>query len=305
MVSITSLTDEQKARFAEYRERFKKAGLSTEPANRKEAEIGINLCYTLRGLSEPKEIVWCDGPKDFVNKIASRTNQTPKQVWDSRNWVYGQHDAAYYGWVAFYGEVVGLEKPAQAAGLIKVAENAGWFAPYENVCFVMERPETLKRNESNRLHCADGPAMRYRDGFELYRHNGTRIPATHHYIITNPEQITVEKIDNEDNLELKRIMIERFGLKRYNQEGGAEKISEDEYGSAYSKAIKGQSKKLTTVQVIDGTNKDEVFVIEVDPDGRPLREGSSLGGPQEMTAKNLVASTFGKRGEQYHPLIET
>lgn len=305
MVSVKSLTKEQKARYAEYRERFKKAGLSTEPANRKEAEIGINLCYTLRGLSAPKEIVWCNGPKDLINKIAARTNQTPKQVWNTRRWVYGQHDAAYYGWVAFYGDVVGLKKPAQAAGLIKVAENAGWFAPYENVCFVMERPVMLKRNENKRLHNPDGPALLYKDGFALYRYNGTRIPQTHRYLITSPEQITVEKIDNEENLELKRVMIERFGMKRYIEEGGAELINEDEYGIARHKSVKGQSKKLTTVEVIDGTNRDEVFVMEVDPDGRPLFEDGSFGSSQEVTAHNLTASTFGKRGEQYHPLIET
>lgn len=36
-----------------------------------------------------------------------------------------------------------------------------------------------------------------------------------------------------------------------------------------------------------------------------MLDGGFFGEPQEMTAHNAVASTFGLRGEQYSPTIET
>jgi hypothetical protein len=36
-----------------------------------------------------------------------------------------------------------------------------------------------------------------------------------------------------------------------------------------------------------------------------MLDGGQFGEPQEMTAHNAVASTFGLRGEQYEPVMET
>lgn len=58
---IEKLTEEQKARFPEFVEKWTKIGLSTEPANRQEAEDGIKEAYEIAGLDEPK-IVWCSSP---------------------------------------------------------------------------------------------------------------------------------------------------------------------------------------------------------------------------------------------------
>lgn len=59
---ITSLTAAQKARFAEFRDKWIEIGLSTEPADRVEAERGIKESYCVAGLKEPERIVWCGSP---------------------------------------------------------------------------------------------------------------------------------------------------------------------------------------------------------------------------------------------------
>ena len=60
-MKIEQLTKEQKLRFPEFVDKWIKIGLSTEPANKKEAEEGINEMYQIAGLKKPK-IVWCDSP---------------------------------------------------------------------------------------------------------------------------------------------------------------------------------------------------------------------------------------------------
>jgi hypothetical protein len=52
----------------------------------------------------------------------------------------------------------------------------------------------------------------------------------------------------------------------------------------------------------DGSVKD--YFLRVHPQLRPMIDGG-LGDPQPMTARNAVASTFGLRGEEYHPTVET
>ena len=53
----------------------------------------------------------------------------------------------------------------------------------------------------------------------------------------------------------------------------------------------------------DGTMKH--YFLRVHPELRPLLGDQQLGDPQELTARNAVASTFGRRGEEYSPLVET
>ena len=58
---IESLTKEQEEKMAEYRDKWIKIGLSTEPADKKEAEEGIRVAYKMAGLPQPK-IVWAGSP---------------------------------------------------------------------------------------------------------------------------------------------------------------------------------------------------------------------------------------------------
>jgi len=76
---ITSLTQEQMRRFPEFVEKWKAIGLSTEPANRKEAEIGVVEAYKAAGLDAPK-IVWCGSPMSQGLVRAIVFNCVPSEV---------------------------------------------------------------------------------------------------------------------------------------------------------------------------------------------------------------------------------
>ena len=55
-------------------------------------------------------------------------------------------------------------------------ECAGHIMPFSNICFVSEPASTLKINQAGRLHCIDGPAVAYADGFNIHAWDGVIFP---------------------------------------------------------------------------------------------------------------------------------
>lgn len=184
------------------------------------------------------------------------------------------------------------------------------YLPFEDVCFVSDRPTRLF-TDGRHLHCANGTAIEYSDGYSLYFWHGVGIDrARATSIICNPETITRESIDAEPNQELRRIMLERFGIGRYMMESGAILVHGDDFGSLYKMPLPGSDEELTAVAVKnatiekDGTRKE--YFLHVHPELRPmLNDGRAFGDPQPLTARNAIASTFGLRGEEYCPRMET
>jgi len=66
---ITKLTPEQKARLPEYRDKWIKIGLSTEPADRERAEAAYRACYRFVGLNDQVPVVWVSSP--IIGAIAA------------------------------------------------------------------------------------------------------------------------------------------------------------------------------------------------------------------------------------------
>ena len=59
---IEHLTPAQKARMAEWADRWIEIGLRTAPADRETFERGVRQWYRYAGLAEPRVIVWCPSP---------------------------------------------------------------------------------------------------------------------------------------------------------------------------------------------------------------------------------------------------
>lgn len=61
-------------------------------------------------------------------------------------------------------------------GLCGVARESGPWWPFERAAVLTERPAALHLDGNGRPHCADGPAIAYRDGWELYAWHGEFLP---------------------------------------------------------------------------------------------------------------------------------
>jgi hypothetical protein len=225
----------------------------------------------------------------------------------------------YYYWgspafVSFFREVCGLDiSPpiARAANAYRATcESACWWWPHRDFVMVCERPAWIDRDDRGRLHSTTRAAIAWADGWGLHRVHGAEVPA---YVVEHPEAITVARIEAEQNAEVRRIMVERYGESRYLEDCGAALVHEDEFGRLYRRELAGDE-PLVMVRVENSTTEPDgsrkVYWLRVHPELRPLHrstpgERHQLGKPQKLTARNAVASTFGLRGEEYAPVVQT
>ncbi|HET9382249.1 MAG TPA: hypothetical protein VFP69_15650 [Streptomyces sp.] len=199
--------------------------------------------------------------------------------------VLGQHDAA---WLAAFDGQDGTEP---LAGIAAVARTAGWWWPYEKTAIICERPGELHRDEAGRLNRGDGPALAFPDGFALYAWRGMPVPAD---FLDGLTELTPRRIREEENAELRRVMLEHYGYERYLEESGAEPVQRDEAGVLWRIELEGDE-PLVTVEVVnsipepDGTHR--TYWLRVPPRTRTAREG--------------VAWTFGLEESEYAPAKQT
>ncbi len=292
---ITSLSTEQMARMAEYRDRWTAIGLSTEPADRGRAERAICSIYSSAKLPLPAKIVWCGSPlsqgltRAIIFDKSSVRDSVGASVGDSG---YGQHDAAWLASYAYFREVVGLrEQTEKLLDHIELAQSAGWYLPYTSICLVSERHSLLERDGRGRLHSLTGPAVAYPDGWQIYSVHGVRVPAD---IIETRDSITPERIEKETNAEVRRVLIELFGFDRYLHQGNFRLEQHDDFGRLYRKKVQGEP-DMVFVRVVNSTPE---------PDGSfkeyvlPCRSGVK-------TAHEAVAASFGLDVKTYNPFQES
>ena len=146
-------------------------------------------------------------------------------VWDSvgtsvRDSVYGQHDANWLGFYEYFNEVLNLKKQTEKlSGLWMIAKSAGWFLPYENICFISER-HNVCRLKDGRLHSEGSPAIQYPDGFSVWGLNGVRV--SQEIAETPSDKLDSKLILKEKNAEIRREIVRKIGIERICKDLNAE-----------------------------------------------------------------------------------
>lgn len=206
--------------------------------------------------------------------------------------IYGYHDAYWLAFYDFFREELQLKKQTNILkGLSGLSKHCGWVLPHEKICWASERYCLLNRDERGKLHSLTSPAILYPDGWAIYAIHGIRVKEK---VVLNPELITIKEIEEENNTEIKRLMIDRFGLDRFFIESGLKKLHEDKFGILYLRELPNDEpivavKVKNSTAESDGTFKD--YFLRVPPDCK--------------TAEEAVAWTFGFENGKYKPVIET
>ncbi len=99
--------------------------------------------------------------------------------------------------------------------LLDLINAAHDYAPFDNICLVSRKPKTVSINASHALHNETGPALEYEDGYAVFAVDGIVIPP---WIVEHPERISVDRITREENTEIRRIQLKKFGEERYIEE---------------------------------------------------------------------------------------
>ncbi|WP_222721420.1 DUF6745 domain-containing protein [Actinomadura sp. HBU206391] len=213
---------------------------------------------------------------------------------------------AWYGaqcvsWVAHYdalrrvaGVVFTPEQNRRLEPWAVVARSCGWWWPREGVCVISERPVTLHTEVWGdagevRLHRADGPAIRYADGWDAYAWHGTTVPS---WVVTDP---SVRRIDEEPNVEVRRCAIEHIGWASYIDQARLRLV-----GSAPDPGNPGSQLRL-----YDMRKETRVLLAvngSVERDGHRRRYGLTVPG---FFDDPIAAAgwTYGLSAEQYSLLV--
>lgn len=127
--------------------------------------------------------------------------------------IWGQHWGGYYSYYDAMREL-GMEGLEPIDGALQVAANSGWWWCYRDYVVLTERPTVLHRDAEGRLHCEDGPALAYPDGWAQYSWHGTRVPKELIEGTWTPADIL-----REQNAEVRRCAIEKMGWEAFIVEG--------------------------------------------------------------------------------------
>lgn len=237
------------------------------------------------------------------------------QLWCG-GWWYG---GAY---TSFFREICNLDLPGdlwqRGIAYEETIQSACWWYPHRDFVMVCERPTVIHREladpnrqrgwNSHRLHCVNGPAVAWPDGWGVYAIHGARVPE---YVINRPHEITVVKIKAEKNAEVRRIMIERFGEVRYIEESGMKPIAhDDKFGTIYLEEHEA-GRPTARLRVTNRTAEpDGSFKIYWLPFNPTLYNGDAARIPQAAAASTWRTTPGGKEllfkdWRKYHPAVET
>ncbi|MEP0838891.1 leucine-rich repeat domain-containing protein [Coleofasciculus sp. FACHB-64] len=101
--------------------------------------------------------------------------------------------------------------------LNQLFEHCGWIFPYEKVCLVCDRPTKILLDNQNRLHAEGEAVIQFADGWHTeYYYHGVKLPEK--YGKLHPDQWQVQWLLEEDNAELRRVLIQGIGYARICQE---------------------------------------------------------------------------------------
>jgi hypothetical protein len=152
------------------------------------------------------------------------------------------------------------------------------------------------------------------DGWGVYAIHGVRVTQQ---IVEAPETLTVHQIERETNAEVRRVMIDRFGPKRYLEQSGAKVVQElpaDHYlvGLRTARLLRKEVPDDEPIVMIDLLNST------AEPDGSVKRyllrvDPNAYDGAASSDCLAAVASTWRmpdgalafKRPQDYAPVFES
>lgn len=198
---ITGLSEKQIDSLIDYGREWTNIGLSTAPVDIFKAIDAIKSAYGWAGMKSPKvflgpfenpvecakaQIVIKRLPKetDFakleVLDIIAGTEFTPEEIAENiAEQSYGYQDAEWLGYYEYIKDVFEIEELEAFEGMVDVAKNVGWWAAYDKVAFIQDRPLEIHFDDNGELHNDNGPAIKWRGedrSYDIYCKHGELQP---------------------------------------------------------------------------------------------------------------------------------
>jgi hypothetical protein len=154
----------------------------------------------------------------------------------------------------------------QWQALKSLSIEASWILAFEQACLVMERP-TVAMDAEGRFHAEGYPALRFADGFAKYIYHGTILGGKYS---VHPSQWQSRWLLEEDNAEMRRVLIQGIGYSRLCQELDAKEI---DTWREYSLLEIEQKIDVEPIHLLKMTcpSTDAIYTVRVPPDLRSAR----------------------------------
>ncbi len=249
MKKIIELTEEQKELIPVYRDKWIKAGLSTDRFTIERAKEISDFYYENILDKKAVPVIVVDSPLAAwyaVNILVNSGGQVSGQVSDQvrnqvrdqvrnliidqvsdqvRNqvsdqvsdyvhpYIDGHLYAHYFSFYGYFNEVLNIKFPCQDKYNWHLSTcEIGHFYPLENVCIISQKPIEYNFNSKKQLHSENGAAIKYADGFSVYSLNGIRVPE---YLAVTPSgNLDLDFFMNEKNADIRTEFIRKYGIDR-------------------------------------------------------------------------------------------
>ena len=93
----------------------------------------------------------------------------------------------------------------------QLSSQCGWIIPFEEACFICDRPVEILRDRQQRIHADHVPAVKFLDGFEIYAYRGRYIPKKYSQLHPHNWQSEWLFESLQENLEIVSILIKESG----------------------------------------------------------------------------------------------
>lgn len=208
-------TPEQEAQREKLYEQYRRwsYGPVAQWSTEEQIKKAVNDCLEWAGIGGRPVLVF-DGPKTMKQFVRDNAEASPVSL----DWIgiTGQYWLCHYDHLVMNVGVDCEQKLRDGINLTRelFVHGVGGGIAFENAVLVFRRPIYVKWDSRNRLHCDNGPSIEFLDGTKLYNYHGVRLTKTS-WIIEQPHLITHEKVMEERNVEIRRVMVEVMGMERW------------------------------------------------------------------------------------------
>ena len=128
-------------------------------------------------------------------------------------WPYldGKFNASYFSFYDYMNACLGIKySNLKKFNIYKDLSQFELIYPFKNICFISENFIEINRNENKQLHADKKPALKYKDGFCLWRLNGVKV--SKELVLMDAKDIDPNIIFKEKNVEIRREIIRKVGI---------------------------------------------------------------------------------------------
>lgn len=274
---ITELTQEQTDSMPKYRDEYLAIGLNCDRIDYGLAEQTVRTF--LGSDADGYEFVYCKSPKEIPKSAEVIT--------------YGANESYWVAYYKFFNDHFKICPEIEE--MVPIVNNCHWvmYSETEKKIYLSDRPVHIKMDDQNLLHCEDGPAITFTDGFSVYAWHGTRVPSKW---IEDKDSITAKDYLMHSNIEMRRVASEIVGwaavLDQLDAQGRLEVI--DDSGNP-------SIGKLVVVDIPD-VGKEKFLLVECGT----KRQFALSCDPKATTAFEAQAMGYGIPVEEFEmPEIRT